>query len=98
MKSLFSLPLAALLVFALAGSAFANCYADYKAKRDNPLRLHYGVIELPNEVCGDLDLAAAEIARRISVDHWQLLTVLSIFGKKGLKKREKSAGKYFLRY
>ena len=33
--------LAAALALALAGPAAAECYADYKAKRDEPLKLHY---------------------------------------------------------
>ena len=35
---------AALLV--IATTAQATCFADYKAKRDDPLRLHYGVAEI----------------------------------------------------
>jgi hypothetical protein len=31
----------AALVIALSTAANAACYADYKAKRDNPLQLHY---------------------------------------------------------
>ena len=36
---------------ALAGlPAAADCYADYKAKRDDPLQLHYGVIALRRQL------------------------------------------------
>jgi len=90
---------AAALALALsAGSAAANCYADYKAKQDNPLRLHYGVIELPDGACGSRDAAAGEISRRISRDGWKLLSVLSIFGPEGLDQRKQDAGAYYLRY
>lgn len=80
--------------------AAAECYADYKAKRDNPLRLHYGVIALPDRACASRDAASAEIAARIAVDDWTLLSVVSIFGAAGLddEKRRASAGDYFLRY
>jgi len=36
-------------LMALAGNAQAACYADYKAKRDDPLRLHYGVAEITGD-------------------------------------------------
>ena len=35
-----------LLAVAAPQGASAACYADYKAKQDNPLKLHYGVAEL----------------------------------------------------
>jgi len=78
--------------------AFANCYADYKAKQDNPLRLHYGVIELPDRACGSRNAAAGEIAGRIGKGGWQLLNVMSIFGQDGLAERKASAGPFFLKY
>jgi hypothetical protein len=91
------LPLALLLVFGLAaGAAHARCYADYKAKRDDPLRLHYGVIELPDSACSR-GAAAAVVASRLR-DGWQLLDVVSVFGPEGLDQRRESAGPYFLRY
>ncbi|MCC6304068.1 MAG: hypothetical protein IT545_02605, partial [Rhodobacteraceae bacterium] len=45
-----SLALALALGFGLAaaGGAAAACYADYKAKREPPLQLHYGVMEIPD--------------------------------------------------
>ncbi|TCP39822.1 hypothetical protein [Rhodovulum marinum] len=89
---------AVLAVAALAGAAQAQCYADYKAKQDNPLRLHYGVIELPAAACGSRGDAGREIDRRIARDGWQLLNVMSIFGADGLAERKASAGPYFLRY
>ena len=41
-----SLLLVPLLALMLAGPAQAECYADYKAKQDDPLRLHYGVAQV----------------------------------------------------
>lgn len=77
-------------------SAQAACYADYKAKQDDPLRLHYGVAE----ISGDCVVATAEagLPDRLSVDDWQLLTVLGVFDDTGLEERKDSAGEYFLRY
>jgi hypothetical protein len=87
------------LVAALAATpAAASCYADYKAKRDNPLKLHYGVIELDDAYCSDKSAAREEIARRLASANWTLLKVQSIFGSEGLAEREASAGKFYLRF
>lgn len=90
--------LVALTMLATAGTAKAACYADYKAKQDNPLRLHYGVIELPDAMCQDADQSRAEIETRIKPDGWKLLNVLSVFGADELENRKESAGEFFLRF
>jgi hypothetical protein len=79
-----------------AGPAGAACYADYKAKRDDPLRLHYGVAELRGACT--VARAAEELAPRLAAADWQLLTVLGVFDETGLEERRDSAGDYFLRY
>ncbi|MFC7702886.1 hypothetical protein ACFQXB_01605 [Plastorhodobacter daqingensis] len=97
MKMRHVLVLSAVLAMA-APVAQAACYADYKAKRDNPLRLHYGVIELPDRACSGQQAAAQAISGRIARDGWTLLNVLSIFGPDGLTERRASAGQFYLRY
>ena len=94
MKNPCAFPLTIVLVLALSGPGFAACFADYKAKRDKPLRLHYGVIELSDAVCDNPGRARAEISRRIAVDSWDLLTVMSNFGRGGLEQRQKNAGEF----
>ncbi len=89
---------AALALLGAASAADAACYADYKARKGPPLRLHYGVIQLPDRVCGKPKAAARVIARRIGADGWQLLAIVSFFGPEGLASRKASAGKFFLRY
>ena len=86
------------LMATLAVPAQAGCYADYKAKRDNPLKLHYGVVELPDTACGSTQAAADQIAGRIARDGWTLLNVLGVFDESGLNQRKDSAGAYYLRY
>ncbi|WP_037228024.1 hypothetical protein [Roseobacter sp. GAI101] len=74
----------------------AGCYADYKAKQENPLRLHYGVAQ----ISGACDRAAsqAELTQRLAAKGWTLLTVISVFGEDGLNQRRDSAGQNFLRF
>ena len=91
---LFGLALAAL--FALP--AEAACYADYKAKRDGPLRLHYGVVAVSDGACADAGKARKEVQSKLKRDGWKLLTVLSTFDDSGLDARRSDAGQYFLRY
>lgn len=81
----------------LASPAAAQCFADYKAKQDNPLRLHYGVAQVSDGGCSRSG-AEAELAPRLASDGWTLLNVLSTFGPEGLDERKASAGAYFLRY
>ena len=85
-----------LILLALVGSASAECYADYKAKQDNPLRLHYGVAEITGN-CSRAS-AQAQLATRLRNSGWTLLSTLSVFGADGLQKRRQSAGAYFLRF
>lgn len=87
-----------LLALVASGPAFAECFADYKAKQDGPLRLHYGVAQVSDSACGSRRAAADELAPRLAGDGWTLLNVVSTFGPEGLDERRDSAGQYFLRY
>jgi len=91
--------LAALLALPALPAA-ADCYADYKAKRNDPLQLHYGVIALPDGACARIEAAQADIAARIAVDGWTLLTIVSVFDEAGLvdEERRSNAGAFYLRY
>jgi len=90
--------LAFALALASALPAGAACYADYKAKQDDPLRLHYGVIELPDIACGSRSAAEDAARPRLARGGWELLNVVGIFGPEGLDERRESAGEYFLRF
>ncbi len=91
---LSSLVVAALLSVGSAASA-AECYADYKAKQDNPLRLHYGVMQVSSCKKGQ---AKKEVSKRLKAKGWTLLNVMSVFGPEGLDQRKANAGKFYLRY
>lgn len=82
----------------LATPASAACYADYKAKRDNPLQLHYGVIQIDSSPCAMSNKVQSTVAGRLKAAGWQLLQVQSVFDDSGLEKRKQDAGQYFLRF
>ncbi|KPQ08791.1 MAG: hypothetical protein HLUCCA09_01000 [Rhodobacteraceae bacterium HLUCCA09] len=88
--------LATLLLIALPAVASAQCYADYKAKRDAPLRLHYGVAEVDGQCAPGP--AAQELAPRLARQGWELLDVVGVFGPEGLEERRADAGDFFLRF
>jgi len=90
-----TLPLAFGLAL-LAGTAQAACYADYKAKQDDPLRLHYGVVQVQGNCT--VANAAAYLSDRLAADGWQLLEVMSTFDDEGLEQRRADAGEFYLRY
>ncbi len=75
--------------------ASAECYADYKAKQDNPLRLHYGVAEVSQ--CSK-NAARDELSKRLAAKGWTLLNIVSVFDRSGLAERKESAGPNYLRY
>ena len=89
--------IAAILMVSLALPAqAAGCYADYKAKQDNPLRLHYGVAQISGE-CSAAN-AQQQLSGRLAAQGWTLLNVLSVFGDEGLAQRRDSAGPNYLRF
>jgi hypothetical protein len=94
MKNILSL---AALLLALATPAAAECYADYKAKQDDPLQLRYGVAQVSDGNCSP-GAAEGELAPRLAAGGWTLLQVLSTFGPEGLEERKASAADHFLRY
>ena len=90
--------LLSLLFVSAASAAWAQdpCYADYKASREEPLRLQYGVAEVFGECT--VPEAERELEPRLATDGWQLLEVMTTFDASGLEERRESAGEYFLRY
>lgn len=83
------------LITCAATAQAADCYADYKAKQDNPLRLHYGVAEVSQ--CSKKS-AKTELSARLSAQGWTLLNIVSVFDQSGLEERKQSAGPNYLRY
>lgn len=96
MTQLRLLLLSACLATAANAAAAQDCYADYKAKQNNPLRLHYGVAQLRSE-CSKA-AATRELEGRLRSGGWVLLNVLSVFEASGLDQRKNDAGQFYLRY
>ena len=96
-KTMIMLPML-LSSILFASQAGAACYADYKAKKESPLQLHYGVVQIPDGICSNNAAIKQNISNRISADGWKLLNVLSIFGPEGLSQRQGSAGNYYLKF
>ncbi|ATX65081.1 hypothetical protein [Roseinatronobacter bogoriensis] len=88
---------AVFLALTLAGQASAQCYADYKAKQDNPLRLQYGIIELPQSACASVQAARNYAEPVISRSGWTLLQIESIFDQSEFHSRSANAGAIHLR-
>jgi hypothetical protein len=61
--------------------AAADCRVDYKAKRDNPLKLDFGTVTLPESACGSKGDAAAALAPMLAEKGWTLLAIVSIVPK-----------------
>ena len=88
----------AVLAAVLALPAQADCYADYKASKTDPVGFAYGVSQVSDAACGNPGQAKGELAPRLASDGWTLLKILSTFGPEGLGERKASAGDFYLRY
>lgn len=97
-KHVLHIAASVLAISLVAAPVQAACFADYKAKKTDPLKLHYGVIELYESSCDSTQSVADEITKRIGVGGWRLLNVMSVFGTEGLSERKDSAGPYYLRF
>lgn len=86
-----------LLAFS-ASNASAACYADYKAKKEDPLRLHYGVVEINAQPCQMSGAVSLAVAQRVAAGGWELLQVQSVFDETGLEAKKRDAGEFYLRF
>lgn len=88
----------ALMTFALliaANAAQADCFVEYKAKKDDPLRLHYGILALPGGCPAD---PMAATGARLSGAGWTLLTVVGFGPDTPDAQQKANAGDFYLRY
>jgi len=69
--------IAALVMALSASQASAACVAEYKAKRDNPLRLDYGTVTIPDDAC-TVAAAQAIVSEQLAQRGWTLLSIVSV--------------------
>ncbi|MCR8550806.1 hypothetical protein M4578_23525 [Salipiger sp. P9] len=87
-----------LIALALPAAAQAECYVEYKAKQDSPLRLHYGIALLSAGGCPSKGDAADALRGRLASGGWTLLNVVGLSEKAPGDKKKANAGEYYLRY
>lgn len=75
-QKMLSLTLISALAVAMPAMAQAACLAEYKAKRDNPLELHYDVAQISGPCT--IANARAQLAGQLSRRGLTLLKVLSV--------------------
>ncbi|MFW2541066.1 hypothetical protein ACN2XU_00390 [Primorskyibacter sp. 2E107] len=97
MKNIAALLLSACLVTALPVAAHAECYVEYKAKQDSPLRLHYGILAIPG-ACPAENTARQTASARLASAGWVLLNVLGLSTTPPTDAMRSNAGDYYLRY
>jgi hypothetical protein len=82
---------------ATPGMAHADCYVEYKAKQDSPLRLHYGILALPGD-CPGKSRAQRNAQSRLAAQGWVLLNILGLSTSAPSDQQRANAGDYFLRF
>lgn len=87
-----------ILALLLPAAAQAQCYAEYKAKQDNPLRLHYGILALDSAACPGPAAAQRAVAQRLSGTGWTLLNVVGLSQAPPSDQQRANAGDFFLRF
>ena len=85
------------LAIFLTQPAQAACYADYKAKQENPLKLHYGIMKFDSVEC-TASIVQKKVALRLLPHGWTLLNLLTVSRKLPTTQRKENAGENFLRY
>lgn len=86
---------AALLVVSLAfpSAAAADCYVHYKAKRQTPYGLHYGIVQLS----GCPSSPAGTVMSRIASGGWELLGIVKVTTSPPTSSERRSAGSHYYR-
>lgn len=87
---------AAVLAVALAapGAAAADCYVHYKAKRDVPYGLHYGIVRVTGSCPSS---PARTVQSQIASRGWALLGVVKVTTAPPTATEVSSAGPHYYR-
>ncbi|MCB1387756.1 MAG: hypothetical protein KDK12_01150 [Rhodobacteraceae bacterium] len=82
---------------ALAAPAHAACYAEYRASRQNPVQLAYGVAQIPGGSCS-AQAASQYLQSRLSRSGWTLQNVLSTVTSNSAPANSGYTGGHYLAY
>ena len=85
------------LITALAVPAQAACYAEYRASRQNPVQLAYGVAEIRGGAC-TAQSAAQYLQSRLAQSGWTLQNVLSTVSNNSAPANSGYTGGHYLSY
>jgi len=91
----FALALGATLALALPASA--ACYAEYRASRQNPVQLAYGLAEIRGGAC-NAQAAAQYLQARLAQSGWTLQNVLSTVDSNSAPANAGYTGGHYLSY
>ncbi len=80
-----------------AGTAQAACFAHYKAKQDDPLQLHFGIMQIDDAACAP-GPASAAVNARLAPNGWTLLNIVKTSQDTPTQQEQSNAGAYFLRF
>jgi hypothetical protein len=73
-----------------------QCFVLYKAKKNNPLKLHLGLMQI-NETCTMKDIGT-KINNRLNSNGWTLLQIVKANENVKIEKMKRDLGEYFLKY
>jgi hypothetical protein len=73
-----------------------QCFVLYKAKKDNPLKLHLGLMQI-NETCTMKNIDT-KINNRLNSYGWTLLQIVTATENVKIEKMKRDLGDYFLKY
>lgn len=83
----------------MAAAGQAECFVGYKAKQDDPLRLHYGIMHVTDApLCADAALLEGHIANRLGDAGWTLLHIVEVQQTPPTDEQREVAGDYFQRF
>ena len=98
MKTLIPSLLLAAGLSAAASGASAACYAEYKARRDAPYGLHYGIMLLSDGGCPGRGEAEQAVRARLQAGGWALLDLTGLSQSEPSAQKRENAGAFYLRF
>lgn len=82
---------------ALAAPAHAACYAEYRAQRQNPVQLAFGVAEIRGGYC-DASTAATYLRNALGRSGWTLSNIVSTVNRNSAPGNSGYTNGHYLRF